>query len=84
MNNKEEKVYMGAAREVTRVQNYYFYSLLYARNELKERELDEKDAIFVISKSLNDIVTYLEEKGYKRQEYSDVYILTNDAINLEI
>ncbi len=84
MNETEEKIYHNVAKEVTRVQNYHFYSVMYGKDEIKEIEFSEKDAIFVISKSLDDIVKFIENKGYKKQEYGSVYILTNDAINLEI
>lgn len=83
-NSVEIKIYNGVVLETTKVGDYYFYSYYYDKNSIKELEFTEEDGIFIISKSFKDIAIYIENEGYKKQEYGQLYIFTNDKVKLEL
>lgn len=74
----------GRVTEVKKFSNYYFYSYYYNINEFYDMKLDNSNYLFIISKEFEDVCQHIEKHGYKKQEYGDLYVLTNINSNITI
>lgn len=79
----ETKQY-GNVIETTKVEEYYYYSYFYNKNQFLNKDFGEKEVIVIISKRCFDVVNEMEKKEYKKYEYEGLYIFVNQNSNLEL
>lgn len=78
----ERKTY-GKAIETTKVEEYYYYSYFYNKDEFLNKNLENQE-LMIISKLLIDITDKMDEKNYKKYEYGSLCIYINQNSNIEL
>lgn len=78
----ERKTY-GKAIETTKVEEYYYYSYFYNKDEFLNKNFENQE-LMIISKLLIDITDKMDEKNYKKYEYGSLCIYINQNSNIEL
>ncbi len=79
----ERKQY-GTVIETIKVQEYHYYSYFYNKQEFLDKNFENKEVIIIVSKILGEIANKIEEKGYIRHKYKDLYVFVNQNSNIEL
>lgn len=79
----ERKEY-GQAIETTKVQEYYYYSYFYNREEFLSKDFEDKEIIIIVSKLLPDVASEIVKKGYESHEYKGLYVFVNQDLDLNL
>ena len=75
MDTWQQKEYYGV-KETHKLGNYYYYNYYIAEDKEKLKQIDfsQEKGIIILSMEYNDVVSYMEEKGYDRYQYGNLYV----------
>lgn len=69
---------------ITDVEEYHYYDYFLNSNEIKKVDFENNDYIVIVSEYCPEVVKYIENRGYHKEKFEDLYIFRNKNIQRSI
>lgn len=65
--------YMGVAQ----IEEYHYYNYFVNGSQIKDVDFENNNYIVIVSEYYQNVIEYIESKGYEKEKFEDLYILRN-------